>query len=351
MRVLFITFLLCSLLSANFIIKKYPSYAYVLAEFDIESEYVYDDEFESFVKSYYKSLERFYTKSIKRGDIFVPLIKRGLIENSLSDLLVYVSIVESGLVSDIKSYKKAVGLWQFIPSTAKVYKLQIDNCYDDRCDPDIATQAAIKHFKHLYKKFGKWYLAILAYNCGEGRVTRAIKQARSEDLRTLIDEHNRYLPKESRDYIRKILLVAFIGESKENWFEVYYPDIVKVEVASSTDLKDIAKLLDIPFVKLLRLNSKYKGGILPDKRYTYEIIIPEDKMVTFYKNYQMPPKVIKKSFFISYYVKLGDTLEIIAKRFDTTVEDIKIANHLDEDYLSVGQLLIIPTNKPNIKHI
>jgi len=347
MRVLFISLIFCSLLSANPIIKRYPAYAYVLSEFDIDSEYIYDDEFGSFFQSHYKSLEKFYKKSLQRGDLFVPVIKRGLIDNSLSDLLVYVSIVESGLVSDIKSYKKAVGLWQFIPSTAKEYKLKIDNCYDERCDPDIATQAAIKHFKHLYKKFGKWYLAILAYNCGEGRVSRAIQKAKSDDLRTLIDEYNRYLPKESRDYIRKILLVALIGESKDNWFEIYYPDIVNVEVGAKTNLKDIAKLLDMPYKKLMRLNAKYKSYILPDENYTYEIIIPEDKMITFYKNYQMPPKIIKKSFLLSYHVKLGDSLDVIAKRFDTTIEDIKIANHLDEEYLSVGQLLIIPTNKPN----
>jgi len=351
MRVLIVSLILSSLLSANFIIKRYPAYAYVLSEFDIDSSYVYDDEFYAFVKSNYKNLEKFYTKSLKRGDFFIPTIKRGLIDNSLSDLLVYVSIIESGLVSDIKSYKKAVGLWQFMPSTAKRYKLHIDKCYDERCDPYKSTQTAVKYLKYLYDKFGKWYLAVLAYNCGEGRLSRAIKKAKSDELSTLINDDFKYLPKESRDYIRKILLVALIGESKDNWFEIYYPDIVSVEVGAKTNLKDIAKMLDMSYKKLMRLNARYKSYILPDDRYTYKINIPEEKMITFYKKYQMPPKIIKKSFLISYHVKLGDTLESIAQKFNTTVEDIKIANHLDEEYLSVEQLLIIPTNKPAIKHI
>ena len=327
------------------IVTKYPAYTYVFSEFDIQSSYIYDDEFENFIVKNEKALKSFYKKSILRGDIIIPTLKRGLLENSLSDLLIYVSMVESGFVFDIKSHKKAVGLWQFIPSTAKIYNLKVDKDYDDRCDIDISTNAAIKHFKHLYQRFGKWYLAILAYNCGEGKLANAINKAKSDDLRTLIDEQNKYLPKESRDYIKKILLLALIGESKENWFEVSYPDIVKVEVAPKTNLQDIAKLLGMPVSRLLRLNAKYKSGILPDDKYSYEIIIPEDKMIVFYKNYQMPPKIVKKSLLISYHIKLGDTLESIAKKFHTNVEDIMVANHLENDYLVVGQLLIIPTNK------
>ena len=352
MKWLLICTCITSLLFSNVdIIKKYPAYAYVLSEFDIESSYIYDDEFDKFVRKYENTLNRFYRNSIDRGNIIIPTIKRGLIDNTLSDLLVYVSMVESGFVSDIKSHKKAVGLWQFIPATAKKYNLKINNCYDERCDIDIATKAAIKHFKHLYKKFGKWYLAILAYNCGEGRLSNAIKKAKSDDLHTLLDEHSHYLPKETRDYIKKILLVALIGESKDNLFEVSYPDIVKVEVAPKTNLKDIAKLLGMSSSKLLMLNARYKSAVLPDDKYSYDISIPEDKMITFYQKYQMPPKIIKKSFLISYHVKLGDTLETIAKKFSTDIEDIKIANHLQNDYLIVGQLLIIPTNKPYIKHI
>jgi membrane-bound lytic murein transglycosylase D len=351
MKSLSIIILFTLLLFSDDIIKKYPAYTYVLSEFDIESSYIYDNDFDTFISKNEDSLKKFYNHSIQRGDIVIPTIKRGLIDNSLSDLLVYVSMVESGFVSDIKSHKKAVGLWQFMPSTAKKYNLKINDCYDDRCDVDMATKAAIKHFKHLYQKFGKWYLAILAYNCGEGRLAMAIKKAKSDDLHTLLDAHNHYLPKETRDYIKKILLVAFIGESKDNWFEVSYPDIVKVEVAPKTNLKDIAKLLGMPSSKLLRLNAKYKTYILPDDKYSYKIVIPEDKMIEFYKKYQMPPKIIKKSFLISYHIKLGDTLESIAKKFSTTVEDIKVANHLENDYLTVGKLLIIPTNTPFIKHI
>jgi membrane-bound lytic murein transglycosylase D len=317
----------------------------VLSEFDVDSSFIYNQSFDKFIIKHQKRLSRFYDNSLKRGSLIVSSIKRGLINNSLSDLLVYVSIIESGLSTDIKSYKKAVGVWQFMPATAKLYNLKITKCYDDRCDPYIATQTAIKHLKHLYRKFGKWYLAVLAYNCGEGRLAKAIKRAGSDELSILIDNKRRYLPKESREYIQKILLVAMIGESKDNYFEVTYPDIVKVEVASNCDLRDIAQLIGVESSLLLRLNAKYKQGITPDKGYSYKIVIPEAKMVEFYKKYQLPAKIIKKSFFTSYYVKLGDTLESISHKFDSSKEDIMLANGLEDEYLSVEQFLLIPTNK------
>jgi membrane-bound lytic murein transglycosylase D len=327
------------------LIDRYPSYAYVLSEFDIEEGYIFDYDFEKFVDKNEKKLKRFYNASLKRGDFIIPTIKRGLIDSGVSDLLVYLSMIESGLNPKIKSNKKAVGLWQFIPSTAKAYKLEVSKCFDDRCDPYIATQAAIKHLKHLYHKFGKWYLAMIAYNCGEGRLSRAIKKAKSIDLRTLIDDSAKYLPKESRDYIRKIILLAMIGESKNILFEPYMPDIIKVEVAGGESISHIAQLINLKPSQLLKLNARYKNGKLPTKNYSYEILIPESKMVEFYKNYQLPPKTTKKPLLVSYHVKLGDTIESIATKFKTTIEDIKITNHLEDDFLVLGQLLVIPIDE------
>jgi len=345
MKYIFITILLISsFTNAKSLIDKYPAYNYVLSEFDIETGYIYDYEFEEFVTKNEKKLLRFYNHSIARGDYFIPIIKNGLLNNNLSDLLVYLSIVESGLKSDIKSHKKAVGLWQFMPSTAKHYNLEVDKCFDDRCDPYLATKAAIKHLKHLYHKFGAWYLAIIAYNCGEGRLAKAIKKAKTDDLRTLIDNDTKLLPKETRDYIRKIILLAMIGESSNISFDKTYPNLVKVEVGGGTNLKTIAKLIDMSYKKLLQINGKYKKGKIPTQKYSYEIFIPESKMVTFYKNYLLPPRIIQKHLLVSYHVKLGDTLETIAKKFHTSIEDIKLTNNITDDFLTLDQLLVIPTD-------
>jgi membrane-bound lytic murein transglycosylase D len=186
---------------------------------------------------------------------------------------------------------------------------------------------------------------MIAYNCGEGRLSHAIKKARTTDLHTLIDDNAKYLPKESRDYIRKIILLAMIGESKNIFFEPSMPDIVKVEVAGGEKLSHIAKLIGIKPSKLFRLNAKYKNGKLPTKNYSYEILIPESKMIEFYKNYQLPSKTTKKSLLVSYHVKLGDSLKSIAKKFNTTIEDIKIANQIDDEFLELGQLLVIPVDE------
>ena len=194
--------------------EKYPSYAYVFSEFGVDESYLYDSTFEKFVEKNEKKISQFYKHASRRGEVLIPLVKNHLVDNELSDLLVYISMIESGFTTDIVSPKKAVGLWQFMPITAKHYKLQVCNGFDERCDPDSSTKAAMAYLTKLHKQFGKWYLAVMAYNCGEGRLAKVIKQAGSDDLSTLLNPYEKYLPAETRAYIKKILLIAMIGENE-----------------------------------------------------------------------------------------------------------------------------------------
>ena len=190
--------------------EKYPSYTYVFSEFDVDESYIYDSLFEAFVKKNEKNIVKFYKCSIKRGNILLPMVKSRLMDDGLSDLLIYISMIESGFTSDIVSPKKAVGIWQFMPATAKRYKLEVCSSFDERCDPDTSTKAAMVYLRKLHKQFGKWYLAVMAYNCGEGRMAKAIKKAGSDDLSILLDPYEKYLPRETRDYIKKILLLPML---------------------------------------------------------------------------------------------------------------------------------------------
>ncbi|SFZ97789.1 Membrane-bound lytic murein transglycosylase D precursor [hydrothermal vent metagenome] len=339
--------------NANTLIEKYPSYSYVFSEFDVDESYIYNESFEKYVLENEKKIKDFYNKTTYRGDYLLPMVKNYLIDDGLSDLLIYISMIESGLNTDIVSRKNAVGLWQFMKATAKDYKLSANEYFDERYDPVTSTKAAIEHLRRLHKKFGKWYLAIMAYNCGEGRLLKAINKAGSDELQVLISNEDKYLPRETRDYIRKILLISMIGESDMLDFSVSSPNsdmgVYEVEVSSSTKLKDLATLLNMDFSNLCKLNKQYKNGIVPKSKNRYKIMIPEDKMFTFYMKYEdkfsSPKNKIVKPNFISHNVVLGDTIENLAKKYNSSIEEIMLANNLKENFLTLDTLILIPVSK------
>jgi membrane-bound lytic murein transglycosylase D len=328
------------------ITEKYPSYIYVFAEFGVDESYIYDADFELFVLHNEKKIKAFYKRSFQRGKDLLPMIQGYLMDDGLSDLFIYLSMVESGFSPAIVSPKKAVGLWQFMPATAKHYNLSVCNSFDERCDPVSSTAAAISYLNKLYRQFGKWYLAAIAYNCGEGRLERAIKKAGSDELSILLDSRDKYLPLETREYIKKILLAAMIGESTILDFTAYPNDLVQVEVFAGTKLSELAKMIEMEPSKLLSLNKQFKTGTVPKKKAVYTITIPEEKMILFYLRYEFPQeqKTIKPHL-ISHYVSLGETLESIAKQYHTTTEEIQEANHLNDDFLMLDTLLVIPVSR------
>jgi len=343
-------------LSATSLSEKYPSYRYVFSEFDVDGSYIDDDRFNHFVKTHEKGLHRFYKKALKRGENLLSLVRGELLEDGLSDLFLYLSMVESGLATDVISSKKAVGLWQFMPKTAKYYNLEVCNSLDERCDPFISTRAAIQHLQSLHRKFGRWYLAVMAYNCGEGRLQKAIKKAGTDSLSVLTDDKYRYLPSETRDYIRKILLVAMIGENEMIDFAsgTAQTKFAQVEVAGGTDLGFLAQRIGMRPRILKGLNRKFMNGKIPSGREKYMITIPEDRLPAFYLKYDLETEeksVSIKPHLLSHIVVLGDTLRIIAKRYHSTAEEIMKANHLQDDALEVGSILVIPISKEDFERL
>jgi len=330
---------------------KYPSYTYVFNEFDVDESYLYDEEFISFVSKHEKKLRSFYKRSLRRGKEILPTMQGLLVDDGVSDLFIYLSMVESGFSTDAVSPKKAVGLWQFMPATAKHYNLTVCNSYDERCDTVSATSAAINYLNKLHKQFGKWYLAAMAYNCGEGCVSRAIKRAGTDELTVLTDESLKYLPRETRQYIKKLLLLAMIGENltlgfSDDKHENFDNPLIQVDVPAGTSLKEISVLLKIKEEKLLELNRGLKNGVVPHDKAKHKITIPIEKMYAFYLRYELPAVEKEyKSHMISHNVSLDETLENIATYYEADTEEIIRSNHLTDDFLTVGMLLVIPVTE------
>jgi len=349
-RLSFLTMMFTTILLSASLESKYPGYAYVFHEFDVDESYLYNDDFIQFVRTHEKKLHRFYKRSLLRGEKILPMMQGQLLEDGVSDLFIYLSMIESGFSTNITSPKKAVGLWQFMPATAKHYNLTVCNSYDERCDAISATTAAIKYLNKLHKQFGKWYLAAMAYNCGEGRMSQAIKKAGSDELALLTDSHLGYLPRETREYIKKILLVAMIGESSTIGLDDTIESengLIQVEIDSHTSIATIAKLINMNKKALLGLNHAFINGKIPTNKAFYTLNIPIEKVYAFYLRYDASDikEEAPKSHLITYTVKLGDTLESIAQQYESDVDEIRVANHLDDPYLVVGRLLVIPVTQ------
>jgi membrane-bound lytic murein transglycosylase D len=202
--------------------------------------------------------------------------------------------------------------------------------------------------KRLHSIFGKWYLAVMAYNCGEGRLKRALQRAKTDELTILLDHQAGYLPKETREYIQKILLVAMIGENEMIDFASgkAEEDFVRVDVAGGTDLEKLAVCIGMDPRQMRGLNRQFKKGKIPITKEYFTIMIPEEMMAVFYLQCNMEEKEkVFKPHLLSHIVKLGETLESIAKKYNSSAGEIKRANRMNDDSLVEGSILVIPISE------
>lgn len=338
---------------------KFPSYAYVMGEFDIDPSYINDPWFSEFILKNEARYRRFYENSLQRGKEYIPLFKDLLNSGGLSHLFVYLSMTESGFKRTAKSNKKAAGLWQFMAATARRFKLKVDKNRDERYDPVASTKAAMEYIQTLYRMFGKWYLVMMAYNCGEGRLQKAIKKAGTDDFATLMNEKAAYLPKETRNYLRKIILLSMMGEKIKSSpkkkdikiRDIILPDSeVLVNIYGGATLEELAKLLRMNVGRLARLNPQLAGGRIDAELGLTQIFIPRDRL-PYYNAFYTPP-TLEEIFHRKHYSKLiahivrkGDTLKSIARGYHVTPLDLIIANQLTELNLQPNTIVMVPVTR------
>ncbi|MFP4333404.1 MAG: transglycosylase SLT domain-containing protein [Campylobacterales bacterium] len=325
----------------------------ILNKFDIDSSFLTNSFFidsKSYFLDDYK--KKYIYERFASGVDFIPTLKSMLNEAGVPPEFLYMAMVESGFSLKAHSYKGAAGIWQFMPATARIYGLRIDEYIDERRDPIKSTRAAIRYLTNLNSIFGKWYLTAMAYNCGEGAVIRAIKRANSDDLATLIDPNKKYLPRETRNYIRYILSLSmlFNNINQTQRDNVSYilnagasDSIVEVEVSGGVHLKDIADSADIPYQKLQAYNSHLKFDYIPHHIDSYSIYMPYDSMALFMANFDKESfKEKSRKNYIIHIVQKGDTLYDLGRKYDIPYRMIKDINRLSSTRLSLKQKLLIP---------
>lgn len=357
MKIFFYLIIIPVLLSANLSYTlNYDKEMQVLDSFDVEENFIYDpvlNRMKNDIRKKYKT--KHFFKAMNEAYIFIPSMKNILAEYGVPKEFLYLSMAESNFHNYAYSKKRAAGLWQFMPQTAKLYGLKIDEYVDERRDPIKSTKAAAKYLSFLHNKFGKWYLAALAYNCGGGRVSRAIKKAHSDELHVLIDSKRKYLPKESRLYIRKILALALLANDEQFLLDSEYEYLLNranayslstVRLQSGASLKQLSKQVGIPFDELKKLNRHLKYDFLPPYKEGYNVYIPYIKLADFKKKYK-PQDV--RNIYVVYKVKRGDNLIKIGKKYGVSYKVIKDFNNMKNSKLRIKQKLIIPIEKNSNK--
>jgi len=279
------------------------------------------------------------------------MIRSRLRAKGLPEDLVYLTLIESGLSNTAVSRARAVGMWQFMASTGRNYGLQIDPWVDERRDPFKATDAAVNHLADLVRRWGSVYLAAAAYNAGAGRVARGIRRLPGEpdsvgDHTFFQIANRRYLRRETRDYVPKLIAAALVAKQPERYgfagIDRLSPLVFdEVTVPDATGLDVLARLADTSVAALLELNPHFVRGITPPSREAL-VRVPRGAGARVAERYAELP-VNERVTFVDHYVTAGQTLSGIAQRYRVTVAMLQGANPgLRARALRIGQRVIVP---------
>jgi len=356
----FLLTLLPLLLSANLTFtSNYTKEVDILESFDIEASFLYDplmNKMKNSNKTIYR--DKHFFKAMDEAYLFIPAVKSILAKHGIPAEFLFLAMAESNFSNRAYSKKRASGLWQFMPATGKLYGLRIDEYVDERRDLIKSTEAAAKYLTNLHKRFGKWYLAAIAYNCGGGRLNKAIRRAKSDDLSVLLNAKKRYIPRESRLYIRKIVALAMMGNDEQFLLNSEYEHLLNrgnaysistIRVPRGESLRRVSRLVGIPINELKKLNRHLKYDFAPPYARGYDLYIPYIKLSDFKQRY-FKEKI--QNIYRVHTVKRGDNLSAIGKKYGVPYRIIMDFNKLKHTRLRLKQKLIIPiNNKSKVKKI
>lgn len=308
-------------------------------------------EVEGYVRGYLVRNRGNSERILGRQVLYFPIFEKKLNQNGLPESMKYLSIVESALVPDAVSRAKAVGLWQFMDETGRSFGLQINKEVDERMDPIKSTDAAIKMLQALYNRYQSWELALAAYNSGAGRVSRAIKRARSTNFWRI----RRYLPRETRNYVPAFIAATYLM----NYYEQHnltpqYPELdlqitETIKVFDRYTFNQIAQNTDISIEVIKFLNPSYRKDFIPANINGNYLTLPSrvmDKMRTHlalrrpdfsqYANEGAPilvyraPRSDSRKFYQEVYFKVPESTDIyaLAKQLKCSTQQLRAWNNL-----------------------
>lgn len=308
------------------------------------------------------------------SNYYFPIFEKALKDYNIPQELKYLPIIESSMNPHAVSKVGATGLWQFMFATGKGYGLKMDNFVDERKDPVQASYAAAAYFRDAYAKLGDWLLAIAAYNCGMGNVTRAVEKAGSNDFWIV----RQYLPLETRNYVPALIASIYImnypakHQISPQACNLYLKtDTVQVNQYVSLPL--LAKALNIDENSLLALNPSFKKKIVNGSTdLPKRIVMPKLKNIDFASVYEVlnhteldvdmeiiqastddvrelrkkkTSPILSKISTLYHKVKPGQNLTQVANLYNVEVQDLKVWNNLKSFKIVPGQKLKIQVTR------
>jgi membrane-bound lytic murein transglycosylase D len=288
----------------------------------------------------------FFIEAYKRSGKYRPYIVSQLKAAGIPVELSWLPLIESGFKVNALSRARALGPWQFIPSTGYKFGLKRDKYIDERIDPVKSTHAAIAYLKELHQIFGDWSTVLAAYNCGEGRVLRVIRSQNINYLDNFWDLYER-LPRETARYVPRFMAALFIINNPEkyglNAITVDEPlEYENVTVSKQIHLKNIAQEIGVAEKTLRELNPELRYRILPQDK--YPLRVPPGKSEVLLANLdKIPVSYPPQSAYVHHRIRPGESLSTIARRYHSSVRKIMRANNLHRSsYIVAGRKLKIP---------
>ncbi|MGA1443402.1 MAG: transglycosylase SLT domain-containing protein, partial [Methylophilaceae bacterium] len=259
-------------------------------------------------------------------------------------------MIESAYNPIANSRQKAVGVWQFIPSTGKIFGLEQDWWRDKRRNIIDSTSAALDYLEKLHGLFGSWELALAAYNAGEGRVKRDILKNKKRKLPT--DYYSLNLPRETKDYVPKLLAVKQIIQDPEK-FQLFIKDIPDqpyfqvVNVPDQIDTHIAAEFADIPYEEFQLLNAEHNRPVMKAHFGVQDILLPVDSVDTFMKNLKENTEPLTN--WITYKPIEGEKVTHVAKKFNIDINELVKINQLRSNQTLKNNIILIPSSPDVLK--
>jgi len=293
-------------------------------------------------ESWYASRPDYVRRMVDRSRLYLFHIVEEVDRRAMPMEIALLPMIESAFNPTALSPSAASGIWQFIPSTGRLYGLKQDSWYDGRRDFTAATNAALDYLGKLYLDFGDWQLALAAYNCGEGCVTRAIQKNVAQGLPT--DYASLSLPNETRHYVPKLLAIKNLVSDPERYGIAIdslpnQPYFGQVTVRASLDVRSAARLAGMSSDEFIALNAAFPRNLIRSDT-PVNLLVPIDKADKFQRNLESS----NWDSWQPYAAKKGERPEAIAQRFGVSVVRLKEHNQfqLKRGKLAHAQTILVP---------
>jgi membrane-bound lytic murein transglycosylase D len=299
-------------------------------------------------EEWYEARPDYVARMVDRSRRYLYYIVGEVEKRGMPLEIALLPMIESAYNPMAYSRSRASGIWQFIPSTGKLYGLKQNWWFDERRDVVAATDGALDYLQKLYAEFSDWYLALAAYNCGEGTVRRAIAENARRGKPT--DYLSLKMPAETQDYVPKLQAVKNIVNEPEIYgLELAnLPDAPYFAVVRTTrkmDVKVAAELAEMPLEDFLSLNPQHNRPVIAGAD-EFSILLPYDRAELFAAKLELSDQPMVT--WQAYKLKPGETLPQVATRFGLPLETLRVVNGIGpRASVPAGHAILVPTQAPS----